>query len=333
MKNKDQIKELIESFLRNEITLYDHARLDAWLDEDPELGEWMSECIESTDSSVDPEVRKRLNSYLYEINGKTMPDMQDQSSETGHRKKHRWLWLGSIVATIAVTFVAAALILSPATPPYSMPFAVSTRAGEHSRVVLPDGTEVILNNQTCISYHYDRKNRQRVLDLHGEALFDVETDPKHPFIVTCDGLEIECKGTRFNVKGYPEENNVTVVLSDGIITAAANNQTLTMKPGTKVCYDRQAHTFESATVDVADYESWTMGYDRFNDDRFEDILHTVSRRYGVEINIISPSLREVRISGSICDKTLDETLSILSMAAEAKYLKESDSTICFYKEP
>ena len=332
MEDREDIRQLVEKYLDNEATLIERARLDSWLEEDEQVNTWLSARIDSTSEIIDPDVRSRLDARIHEIYESAECDDIMHRNDSGNH--HTAIWrIGMAAAVAVIATLSGMLIYNHVMQPAEQPLIVSTRAGERSQVTLPDGSTLHLNHQTEISYRYDHKKDQRVLDLHGEAAFDIETDPEHPFIVNCDGLNIECKGTSFNVKGYPDEGKVTVVLADGAITASTTRQSITMKPGTMVSYDKQMRHMSSTMVDANDYYEWTNGCDRFNDERFDDILRTISRRYGVSISLLTPSLRDVRLSGSLSPKTLDETLGIISAAAGASYIMESDSTICFYREP
>lgn len=332
-RDKKELKLLIGKYLNNEASLYEMSRLDAWLEEDPEVTGWLSEMIEDSDPTVTPEAAIRLNSIFENRQHIAMPVANAEAepvSNSGKRLK-RALWgLAAAVAAIAVG--GFALHLSNVQYPEPAPLIVSTSDGERSHVQLPDGSQISLNHNSRISYVFDKRHNSRRLQLDGEAYFEVNSDPEHPFLVNCNGLSIECKGTSFNVKGYADEQEVTAVLADGVITANADVQTITMKPGTKVSYDKSTRSLQSAMVEVSDYTCWTSGETRYNDDRLEDILHSVSRHFGVEINIVTPSLRDVRLSGSIAEKSLTETLAIIASASGATYFTESDSTICFYRE-
>lgn len=339
MENKDEIRELIERYLNNQASLYERARIDSWIENDRQLNRWLTCRIENSSSTLTPETRQRLNDAMAEImtdsieKGTTSSDIIPDEKMSNRRKHDIRLW--SIAASVTIIAILAGIVLFPheKEQKYSQPLIVSTNAGERSRVTLPDGSSLTLNHLSEIQYHYDESMKQRILALNGEAAFDVETDPEHPFIVTCDGLRIECRGTSFNVKGYPEENNVTVVLSDGVITASTNRQSITMKPGNKVRYDKHSRNMHSTMVDASEYTDWTNGGYRYNDDILDDILRSISRQYDVNISLLTPSLRNVRLSGSIGRKTLEETLGIIAAASDAKYMMESDSTICFYREP
>lgn len=330
--DKQELKLLIGKYLNNEASLYEMSRLDAWLEEDPDVCDWLSEMIEQSDASVSPEVAMRLN-RIYEMKPLATDQSPLQADNTTHRGrnlKHALWGLAAVVAAIVAT--ASVFLWQDADAVNASPLTVTTAAGERSQVQLPDGSMISLNHNTRISYSFDARHHTRNVTLDGEAYFDVNSDPEQPFIVSCDGLLIECKGTAFNVKGYPDEKEVTAVLANGAIVASAHEQTVTMKPGTKVSFDKRSRTLQSSMVETSDYTAWLSGRSHYNDERLEDIMHSVERRYGVVINIVTPTLRDLRLSGSIGGQTLEETLATLASASGARYFTESDSTICFYRE-
>jgi ferric-dicitrate binding protein FerR (iron transport regulator) len=337
MESKDDIRLLVEKYLNNDATLIDRVRLDKWLEDDTELRNWLVSHIDNADSTLSPEVRARLDARLYEIYESTPDDDADNDimhrDDTPSRKLRFWKWCAaaSIVAVVILSAIFAYTGITT-TDINESPIIVSTQAGERSKATLPDGSVITLNHQSEIAYHYDSKLQNRVLNFSGEANFDIHTDPEHPFIVNCDGLRIECRGTSFNVKGYPDENEVTVVLASGSIIAGTDEQTITMKPGTKVSYDKQLGHLRSSVVEPAEYTEWMRDCDRFNDESFDDVLRTMSRRYGVSISAISPALHDVHLTGSIAGTSLNEAVRLLANAANAQYIMESDSTIYFYRE-
>lgn len=346
MKDKEEIKKLIEKYLNDEATLSEQARIDSWVESDSELYDWLSDRIETADDYLSAEVRERLGRLLRRTKEGSMVAAESGSaskttSDTGNSGKNSgksrllkgsWrLWVGAAVVVV-VALVGGVMLMRGGEEPRQQPFIVRTNAGERSTVTLPDGTTLTLNHLSEIQYCYEPKTHQRRLTLHGEAVFDVKTDPEHPFVVECGGLNVECRGTQFNVKGYADEETVTVVLMEGAVRASANDDAVDMQPGDKVSYDRFSRRLSTTQVEAADYSDWARGGYRFNDERLEEILRSVSRHYDVKINLITPSLQEVRLSGSLDKKSLEETLRIISAAAGAKYRVLPDSTICFYKE-
>ena len=77
----------------------------------------------------------------------------------------------------------------------------STISGK-SKVILPDGTEVWLHNNTTLSYNNDFGEKERRVLLDGEAFFSVTKNADKPFIVNADKLNVQVYGTRFNVECF-----------------------------------------------------------------------------------------------------------------------------------
>jgi transmembrane sensor len=91
---------------------------------------------------------------------------------------------------------------------------ISTTAGELKQVTLPDGSKVTLGAKTEIAVHYGHCMRTILLN-NGEALFDVEHDPKCPFTVIAGGGAITAVGTEFSVRRTLDR--VTVQVAEGAV--------------------------------------------------------------------------------------------------------------------
>lgn len=302
-EKKEEIGRLVERYLNNEATPGECARIDHWLEQDDELGQWLAQRIEKQSPAMP----------LY-------------------RRHRRVIFWWAVAATLVAVATSLFVVLSRPDNSYSdQSVAVHTNAGERSAITLPDGTQLTLNHLSEIRYNYNPQTGYRMLTLRGEAMFDVHTDKKHPFVVSCGGLDIECLGTSFNVKGYADEEAVSVVLLDGKIRVHSDEGYSEMQPGDKVNYDRFSRRIETSRVEAADYTGWAQGGYRFNNEPLEVILRSISRQYDVKINITTPSLNGVRLSGSIEGKNLDETLNIISSAAGAHHKLLPDSTISIFK--
>lgn len=79
---------------------------------------------------------------------------------------------------------------------------LSTPVGGEYALTLADGTKVYLNADSELKYPVEFLNGKRVVDLKGEAYFDVRKDSLHPFIVRVNGAEVQVLGTSFNINAY-----------------------------------------------------------------------------------------------------------------------------------
>lgn len=72
-----------------------------------------------------------------------------------------------------------------------------------AKVQLPDGSIVMLNSNSTLTYPTQFSDKQREVNLLGEAYFEVTKDTKRPFVVTTPyQANIKVYGTQFNVEAY-----------------------------------------------------------------------------------------------------------------------------------
>ncbi|MBD5304470.1 MAG: DUF4974 domain-containing protein [Bacteroides sp.] len=321
MITKERLRKIAEKCLDNRADVGERVLLDVWLEEDEQLGEWLENEIEHTPSYISAEVNERLRRSIFSKLPANDPEKVEKFN----------IWKAStIVATIAMVFMAAFYFYTPSKPQYTLPLSVATGCGERSVVNLPDSTCINLNHESRFDYYYNTETQERTLALCGEATFDVATDPEHPFIVNCNGLRIECRGTTFNVNGYPDEKTVTVVLDEGIITAASSRQQINMHPGTMVTFNTQTNSLTTASVDAKEYSEWTRGYERFNNESLDVVARRLSRSFGAKIHFESPDIAEIHLTGTLNAESLDEALRFISTATGIRYRKDAKGVITLF---
>ena len=109
---------------------------------------------------------------------------------------------------------------------------LSIPRGETFKVVLSDGTEVLLNSDSRLSYPTVFKGKERVVSLEGEAYFNVTKNTEHPFIVKSGNVQVRVLGTEFNMCSYTPDNvRVTLIEGKVAVSDTCGLQTVEMKPG------------------------------------------------------------------------------------------------------
>ena len=102
---------------------------------------------------------------------------------------------------------------------------VRTHFGEQAELRLPDGTKVVLNAGSKITWSDKNFKNSRELKLKGEAYFDVEKGDE--FIIETKNGTVEILGTQLNV--FSRENNFRVSCISGKVkvTSGADEQIIT----------------------------------------------------------------------------------------------------------
>lgn len=197
---------------------------------------------------------------------------------------------------------------------------IETPRGGQYQISLPDGTKVWLNAASSLSYPATfAGQRQRMVQLTGEAYFEVAKDRQHPFTVKSKGQEIEVLGTHFNVNAYADEPAVKTALLEGSVKVSAGTTAVVIRPGQQASLKNGSINVEEVNTNVM--ADWKAGKFRFKDEPLASILRKVSRWYDVEI-VYSPGFKDMpTFTGSV--SRLDNVSAVLKMLEETSDVKFS----------
>ncbi|MFT3703302.1 MAG: FecR family protein [Agriterribacter sp.] len=230
---------------------------------------------------------------------------------------------------------------------------ISTRAGSHSKVVLPDGSSVWLNGNSKLVYNKNFDKEIREVELIGEAYFDVTKNPQRPFIIHTRKMDIKVLGTAFNVKSYPDDKSSETSLIHGSIEvtmkAGEPGRKIILKPTEKlVVTDDNAAVSTSSDniiqttkhlevklskinylpVDSTVIEtSWIDNRLVFRDKPFVDLVVDMERRYGVAFRFQKPEAGNLMFSGNFKNETVEQVLKALQLANSFSYQNIKDTIV------
>ena len=324
--DKIYYKELIEKYFDGNITDAEIKKLSDWIKNDRHLQNWWEEEFSKSDAGINPVLRDKLFARIKE---QTQGKEEIQGKENPRTiRMNPWKWAAAIVLPICIAFFTYYLIDSSQT--VGAPFIVKADKGDKATIELPDGTNVVLNSASQLSYLNNFGENVRRVQLNGEAYFKVAHDEKHAFIVQVGDLEVKVLGTSFNVSAYEDAKDVTVVLLEGKVGVYAQQTSHIMKPGDKIEYNKVTHKITTAQVHPNDYIEWTKGNIYFEKESLENIMKTLSRIYDVEIRFDSSKLPNEYFTGTIPGGGIQNALNILMLTSPFYY--EMDGSVIVLKE-
>ena len=161
------------------------------------------------------------------------------------------------------------------------------RSGQY-QVILPDGTKVWLNAASSLRYPSFFAENDRLVELTGEAYFEVAKDKTKPFKVIGRNQIVEVLGTHFNVNDYREEPFSYTTLLEGSVRISPSGDSKTSGADSKLLKPGQQSQLSAGeiTIRTADTEqavAWKNGSFMFNDESLESIMRRISRWYDVEV--------------------------------------------------
>ncbi|NEW84956.1 MAG: FecR family protein [Mariniphaga sp.] len=194
--------------------------------------------------------------------------------------------------------------------------------GQMTNVELPDGTKVMLNSGSSLTYNGNFSRGERFVSLNGEAYFDVTKDQEHPFVVQTSLLNFKVHGTSFNIEAYTDENLVNTTLIEGSLGVMnkSNQELLLLEPGQNAHFNSLHPNVIVSNVNTEIYTSWKEGLITFRNEKLKDIARKIERWYNVKIVIKNPKLGEEAYFGTIMkNKPIDQILVVLQLTSSLKY--------------
>ena len=218
--------------------------------------------------------------------------------------------------------------------------------GSKSKIELPDGTRVTLNSGSFIRYPNNFGGDKREVYFEGEAYFDVKKNKSKPFIVSTGEIEIKVLGTQFNVSAYPDEKNIETTLVKGEVEVfykkrgSVEKRHVLLKPNQKLIFQKTLPVADKKQDQTTGNEkplslqkpvsvefipdteiltSWKDNKLEFSNVRFEDLITRLERWYNVSIVILSPEIKNARLSGEFEKETIEQALKALNLAVPFRF--------------
>jgi transmembrane sensor len=202
-------------------------------------------------------------------------------------------------AVLAVLGVVGALSYRIYVTPSVTTYA--TAIGGRRTLTLPDGTTIELNTNSVVQIADDLTER-KVWLVKGEAYFQVNHDPLHPFTVYARDHKITDLGTKFIVR--QSGDRVEVALLEGraqFETIGAGNapQSTELSPG-EIAFatgDSMSVTTKPVSA-MANDISWRKGILVFDDTTLGEAVAEFNRYNAEKIVLRNPSLAKLRVNGT-----------------------------------
>ena len=211
----------------------------------------------------------------------------------------------------------------------------STPKGAKSTITLKDGSTVVLNSESTISYSSNFGDSIREITLVGEAFFEVTKNPNKPFIVKSSNVTTTALGTSFNISSYPECRNVTVSLATGKVKVNqfhADSQATSyfLIPGEQIKYQKSTQSFLKSRNKDDEAFLWKDGILSFNQAALPQITQKLERWYGVKIEVAILPKSLVDYDGIFNNQSMSNVLKAMSFSLNFDYtIEEKNVKIMF----
>jgi ferric-dicitrate binding protein FerR (iron transport regulator) len=338
-------EDLIGKYLSGELSAREEGELMAWVEASPQNREVFEEMVQLwslSETSPEPEFPVNMSKAWAALDsrielGETTLVAEPMVSTTkpalqvvSQPKVRSLNWAWSAAAAVAVLVIAAWWVFMRDTTPKTLAF--STPDNQSRSITLPDQSRIKLNENSTLSYTFDGDTRKVVLS--GEAFFDVEKDPEHPFVIETGEVQTRVLGTSFNIRAYPDEAKVKVSVKTGRVevrkvekTPQKETQVLVLLPGNTGVYANESATLEKAQdVATEDVDAWQQGMVTFpNGTALSEVIPVIEKFYNIKIKADETTLKATIFGARFSrDMSVQDVLKLITLPINGDLTVEGD---------
>lgn len=267
------------------------------------------------ENNIDPGNQIGAGNYIGA--GESVVNMADR------RKPQKFPWLR--VAAIFVMVLSGTWLYYTYSPAKQQQFLSVRSEGSVLTDTLSEGSIVILNKQSSIRYKKQFPGDTRPVELEGEAFFKVSPDKNKPFIVHARGVTIKVIGTSFNVR--TTKQSTELIVETGMVEITNGGHTLSVRANEKVIVkDNDSRPEKQGNTDEL-YNYYRTHEFSCNGIPLERLVDKLNEVYKANIVIGNDRLRNMMLTTTFRDESLDEILYIISRTFKISLVKNGQEII------
>jgi transmembrane sensor len=234
-------------------------------------------------------------------------------------------WLSIAAAAAILLGIGTAIIYLNDRGILSRNTVIATSENEKNlQVTLPDGSNVILNRNTRLSYRANFGKHVRNVTLSGEAFFDVTHDKNHPFTIDAGKANVKVLGTSFNVITNNPESEVEVYVKTGqvMVSSSTGSQNLVLDPGYVGKVD--SRTSQKEVNRNPNYLSWNTGHLEYNGQTLNVVFRDLKRVYNMDIVADNPNILKMPWTAPIDNEPQETIIRLICANFNLSYTKDGN---------
>jgi transmembrane sensor len=188
-------------------------------------------------------------------------------------------------------------------------------------VSLPDGSSVVLNEYSELSYSTSFGENNRQVKLKGQGFFNVEKDKQKPFIIDATQTKVEVVGTSFDVRAYEDTEAVEVVVQTGVVkfSAPVAKGEITIAAGQKGIYSKAKQHLDSFVNEDPNFNAWNTRTIVFAEDNLRTVIETLNKTYHANIIATGEISASCVVTVTFDHQTLEAVLNVLKTTLNLTY--------------
>lgn len=196
-------------------------------------------------------------------------------------------------------------------------------------VLLPDGSTVMLNDNSELKFTYASDRRE--VELNGEAYFDVAFDHRKPFYVRTGKLLTKVLGTSFSIRAYRSQKEYQVAVTRGRVQVSDDTNSRSygvLTPDEQLAVNPQTEAVVKTASKKPSMLSWRDTFFILNDVSLEKAGKLIYERYRVNIKFKNPALAKCEVHAKFFhDEKIETVLDVITSALNLTYVTEENGDV------
>jgi ferric-dicitrate binding protein FerR (iron transport regulator) len=209
----------------------------------------------------------------------------------------------SAVAAVAILIVGIFFVMHTAKPEM---ITIANNTQTIKTIVLHDGSQIVLQKGAQVTYPQEFESNARNISTVGTVFCSITPNPKAPFTITNNTLQVQVLGTSFEV------NESQVIVESGIVMVSTPTQKQTITKGERVDITNGA-IVKSSNNDI-NYASWKTGILLFNNTALQQVFKDLERHYKCSFTITNPAIVQEKLTGTFENQTIENVIAMINEA-------------------
>ena len=192
----------------------------------------------------------------------------------------------------------------------------TTKLAQKENLILADGSKIMLNAESKITYDRNYNTKNRFINLKGEAYFEVQ-ESDLPFIVETAHGKITVMGTSFNVRSRSDGFEVGV--NEGIVSISNDSTVIQLLKGQHINVPRTYNYKSISNIAYEKYPDWINQKIYCKNTKLYHLFDEIERTFNVKIEFSKPSLKYMTLTGIIVAKDIHQVLETVSLLTHHKF--------------
>lgn len=339
------IDQVILASLQGEATPNEIEILRAWLCDNKEhqiifesvKHYWENSTLGVKSSDTDKAYCRLMLKSFNESSENVIDINANNSSFLPRRAEGKFSWY-KVAAALILFFTLSGAVYFVINSNQPVPEIVVTKEiikqnpkGQKLTTYLPDGSKIILNSLSKIRYNAPFIGKERVIELEGEAFFEVEKDTTKPFKVISNGVTTTALGTSFNVNSKINNHVEVALISGKVEVVHGSSQSVILNPGKSVIVNQNGE-MQIQEFDYLNKVGWKDGILAFNNDGLPEIINKLEDWYGVEFVMDVKLVEKFHYNGNFKNESLEVVLNGISFVHNFEYNITGDTIELYFKQ-